>query len=61
MFADIEGGKTKSQQETDYQALDAATAANHRNTRNTLLARQIGQLCQMLQCQMLKTYEPSFT
>ena len=39
MFADIEGGKTKSQQETDYQAtLDAATAANHRSTRNSKLA-----------------------
>ncbi len=39
MFADIEGGKTKSQQETDYQAtLDAATAANHRSTRNEKLA-----------------------
>ena len=39
MFADIEGGKTKSEQETEYQAtLDAATATNHRSTRNTLLA-----------------------
>ena len=39
MFADIEGGKTKSEQETEYQAtLDATTAANHRSTRNTLLA-----------------------
>ena len=39
MFADIEGGDTKAEQETEYQAtLDATTAANHRNTRNTLLA-----------------------
>ena len=39
MFADIEGGKTKSEQETEYQAtLDANTAASHRNTRNTLLS-----------------------
>jgi len=39
MFADIEGGKTKAEQETEFQAsLDAATADNHRNTRNNLLA-----------------------
>ncbi len=39
LFADIEGGKTKAQQETEFQAsLDAATAANHRSTRNNLLA-----------------------
>ena len=38
MFADIEGGKTKSEQEKEYQAtLDAATAANHRSTRNSKL------------------------
>jgi len=39
MFADIEGGKTKSEQEKEYQAtLDAAIAANHRSTRNSKLA-----------------------
>ena len=39
MFADIEGGKTKSQQETEYQAtLDADKAAGHRSTRNEKLA-----------------------
>ena len=39
MFADIEGGKTKSEQETEYQAtLDAATAVGHRETRNAKLA-----------------------
>ena len=38
MFADIEGGDTKAEQETAYQAtLDANTAANHRNTRNEKL------------------------
>ena len=39
MFADIEGGKTKSEQEKEYQAtLDATTAANHRSTRDSKLA-----------------------
>ena len=39
MFADIEGGKTKSEQETEYQAtLDANKAAVHRSTRNSKLA-----------------------
>ena len=39
MFADIEGGKTKSEQEKEYQAtLDAGAAADHRSTRNNLLA-----------------------
>ena len=39
MFADIEGGKTKSEQEKEYQAeLDANTATGHRSTRNTLLS-----------------------
>ena len=39
MFADIEGGKTKSEQEAEYQAtLDAATAVGHRETRNAKLA-----------------------
>ena len=39
MFADIEGGKTKSEQETEYQAtLDADLATAHRNTRNGKLA-----------------------
>ena len=39
MFADIEGGKTKSEQETEYQAtLDANVAAEHRNTRDAKLA-----------------------
>ena len=39
MFADIEGGKTKSQQETEYQAtLDADKAASHRSVRNEKLA-----------------------
>jgi len=39
MFADIEGGKTKSEQETEYQAtLDANTAASHRSTRDSKLA-----------------------
>ena len=39
MFADIEGGKTKSEQEKEYQAtLDATTATNHRSTRNSKLA-----------------------
>jgi hypothetical protein len=39
MFADIAGGKTKSQQESEYQAtLDATTAANHRSERNSKLA-----------------------
>ncbi len=38
MFADIEGGKTKSEQETEYQVtLDANTAASYRNTRNSKL------------------------
>ena len=39
MFADIEGGKTKSEQEKEYQAtLDANTAAGHRSTRDSKLA-----------------------
>ena len=39
MFADIEGGKTKSEQEAEYQAtLDASTAEGHRETRNAKLA-----------------------
>jgi len=39
MFADIEGGKTKSEQEKEYQAtLDANTAAGHRSTRDNKLA-----------------------
>ena len=39
MFADIEGGKTKSEQEKEYQAtLDANTAAGHRNVRDEKLA-----------------------
>jgi len=39
MFADIEGGKTKSEQEKEYQAtLDANLAANYRSNRNTKLA-----------------------
>ena len=39
MFADIEGGDTKAEQETEFQAtLDAATAASHRTTRNNLLS-----------------------
>ena len=39
MFADIEGGKTKSEQETEYQAtLDANVAASHRSTRDSKLA-----------------------
>ena len=39
MFADIEGGKTKSEQETEYQAtLDATTATNNRSTRDSKLA-----------------------
>ena len=39
MFADIEGGKTKSEQEAEYQAsLDADLATEHRSTRNSLLA-----------------------
>ena len=38
MFADIEGGKTKSEQEKEYQAiLDANKAASHRGTRNEKL------------------------
>ena len=39
MFADIEGGKTKSEQEKEYQAtLDADLATEHRSTRNSLLS-----------------------
>jgi len=39
MFADIAGGKTKSQQEAEYQAtLDATTATNHRSKRDSKLA-----------------------
>ena len=39
MFADIEGGATKSEQEAAYQAtLDADVAANHRSNRNAKLA-----------------------
>jgi len=39
MFADIEGGDTKAEQEAAYQAtLDANVATGHRSTRNTLLA-----------------------
>jgi len=39
MFSDIEGGKTKSEREKEYQAtLDANVATSHRSTRNTLLA-----------------------
>ena len=38
MFADIEGGKTKSEQEKEYQAtLDADAAAGHRSTRDSKL------------------------
>ena len=39
MFADIEDGETKAEQEAAYQAtLDTATAADNRVTRNKLLA-----------------------
>ena len=39
MFADIEGGDTKAEQEAAYQAtLDANTAARHRATRDAKLA-----------------------
>ena len=39
MFADIEGGDTKAEQEAAYQAtLDANTAAQHRATRDAKLA-----------------------
>jgi len=39
MFADIEGGDTKAEQETAYQAtLDATTATNNRSTRDSKLA-----------------------
>jgi hypothetical protein len=39
MFADIEGGQTKAEQETAYQAnLDNSAAENNRNKRNNLLA-----------------------
>ena len=39
MFADIEGGDTKAEQEAAYQAtLDAKTAAGHRATRDSKLA-----------------------
>lgn len=39
MFADIEGGDTKAEQEAAYQAtLDANTAAGHRTTRDAKLA-----------------------
>ena len=39
MFADIEGGDTKAEQEAAYQAtLDANTAAGHRATRDAKLA-----------------------
>ena len=39
MFADIEGGDTKEEQEAAYQAtLDANTAAGHRTTRDAKLA-----------------------
>ena len=39
MFADIEGGDTKAEQEAAYQAtLDATTAEGHRSTRNNKLA-----------------------
>ena len=39
MFADIEGGQTKSQQETAYQTnLDNDAARNNRSTRGRLLA-----------------------
>ena len=39
MFADIEGGDTKAEQETAYRAtLDANLAANHRSNRNVKLA-----------------------
>jgi len=39
MFADIEGGDTKAEQEAAYQAtLDANVAAGHRTTRDSKLA-----------------------
>lgn len=39
MFADIEGGDTKAEQEAAYQAtLDATAAEGHRSTRNNKLA-----------------------
>lgn len=39
MFADIEGGDTKAEQEAAYQAtLDANVAAGHRSTRDAKLA-----------------------
>ena len=39
MFADIEGGDTKAEQETAYQAtLDANTATSNRSTRDAKLA-----------------------
>ena len=39
MFADIEGGDTKAEQEAAHQAkLDEVTATNNRNTRNGKLA-----------------------
>ncbi len=39
MFADIEGGQTKAEQQTAYQAqLDSSAADQNRRTRNTLIA-----------------------
>tara|TARA_R100001440_G_scaffold21436_2_gene35405 strand:- start:4805 stop:5299 length:495 start_codon:yes stop_codon:yes gene_type:complete len=39
MFADIEGGQTKAEQETEYQTrLDNDAAKNNRSTRNSLIA-----------------------
>ncbi len=51
MFADIEGGDTKAEQEAAYQAtLDANTAAGIEPQETPNLQRQTSTHCQMLQC-----------
>ena len=58
MFADIEGGDTKAEQEAAYQAtLDANVAAGHRNTRDVKLAEtDFYALSDVTMADNMKTY-----
>ena len=58
MFADIEGGDTKAEQEAAYQAtLDANTAAGHRATRDAKLAEtDFYALSDVTMADNMKTY-----
>ena len=58
MFADIEGGDTKAEQEAAYQAtLDAKTAAEHRATRDSKLGEtDFYALSDVTMADNMKTY-----